>query len=159
MKASLLMLGLLAFAANAQAQSSSSSNHQVTQRSQAEQATAAWALFNVTGDALGLAEDYKDNEGIGNTTAGSYLNDLANDTRPLKDAARRLAGLLERNAPRWEIDNELRIIEERYLDTRSGNQKASTQLYVQGKPNEGYQIRTAYTKIRSRWVYLQGLLD
>lgn len=124
-----------------------------------QKATAAWALYNVAGDALDLANDYRDNPGIGNTTAGVYLTDLANDTKPLRAAAAKLANLLEDKGPQKDIEAQLKIITARYADVRNGNQKASTQLYVQGFANEGYQIRTAYTKVRSRWVYLQGLLD
>lgn len=139
--------------------SSSGSSSSSEEAADEQKSIAAWALYNVSGDALDLANDYRDNPGIGNTTAGTYLTELAADTRPLRTAAGKLAALLRDGGSQADIDAQLKIIKDRYADVRGANTKAANQLAIQGFIHEGTQVRNAYTKVRSRWVYLQGLLD
>jgi len=123
-----------------------------------EMIDATWALANVTDDALDLASEFSRDHGIQATAAGSYINDLIGDTNALKHAVQRLADKLTNHAPRHEIQNELNTIETKYQAVNRNSTKVSTQLYSQLKTLEGYQLRTAFTKIRSRYVYLQAQL-
>ncbi len=120
---------------------------------------AAWALYNITDDALDLAGQSARADGIQGTTAASYLSDLIQDTNALKHAAQRLASNLENHASSEAIQGELNIIETKYQDVNRGSTKVSTQLYSQLKTSEGYQLRSAYVKVRSRYVYLQAQLS
>ncbi|MBC7660003.1 MAG: hypothetical protein H7249_09870 [Chitinophagaceae bacterium] len=119
---------------------------------------AAYALENITGAAETLATKYLRTSGIQGTAAASYLGDLLNDTTALKHSAVRLAILLDQDGSSAAIDAELDTLEIKYLAVNRESQKVSTQLYSQGKTLEGYQLRSAYTKIRSRYVYLQNLI-
>jgi hypothetical protein len=120
--------------------------------------TAAYALSNISDEALDLATQYSRAAGIQGTTAGSYLANLIADTNALKHAAQRLSIALEDGASAEDIQHELTIIEVKYQAVYRGSSKVSTQLYSQMKTLEGYQLRAAYNKIRSRYVYLQARL-
>lgn len=120
--------------------------------------TASYALANISDDALDLATQYSRAAGIQGTTAASYLGDLILDTNALKHAAQRLSIALEDGASAEDIQDELDIIEVKYQAVNRGSSKVSLQLYSQKKTLEGYQLRSAYTKIRSRYVYLQAQL-
>ncbi|MBC7531799.1 MAG: hypothetical protein H7318_09490 [Oligoflexus sp.] len=120
--------------------------------------TASYALLNITDDALDVATQYSREDGIKGTVAGSQLNDLIDDTKALKRSAVRLSQLLDEGASGDAIQEELDTLEVKYRTVYRASAKVSLQLYSQLKTTEGYFLRTAYTKIRSRYVYLQAQL-
>lgn len=157
MKISLILASLIALAPMAAPSAFSAPSEAPASISDA-MVTASYALINVTDDAYELALQYARADGIKGTTAGSYLNDLIADTNALKHSAQRLSQLLEEGASGDAIQAELDTLELKYQASYRGSSKVSTQLYSQIKTTEGYQLRAAYTKIRSRYVYLQAQL-
>lgn len=119
---------------------------------------ASLALANITDDALDVATPYSWEDGINGTYAGSYLNDLIGDTEALKRSARNLSFLLDDGASGDAIQDELDNLEVKFQNAYRASAKVQTQLYSQLKTTEGYFLRSAYTKIRSRYVYLQAQL-
>jgi hypothetical protein len=119
----------------------------------------AYALGNTSEDALKVAEGLAKANGIQGTYAGFYLNNLVNDTELLLVHAHELALLVD--ADRHDDNAVARKLEQvslYYNRTSDGSEKVASYLYPLNKTSEAYRLKAAYTKIRTRFVYLQNAL-
>lgn len=124
-----------------------------------ETVQVGYALGNVAEDALDLARAYERDAAIHASNAGYYLRELIDDNELLVIHAHELALLLDVEYPNHvAIANKFAQVSNSYNRVKSGSEKAVQYLHAQGRTTEGYQLRAAYTKVRTRYVYLQGAI-
>lgn len=125
----------------------------------AETVQVGYALGNVAEDALDLASSYERLPAVQGTNAAYYLHQLVDDNDLLVIKAHELALLLDADYPdHAAIAAKWGQVTTSYNRVKNGADKAVQQLFAQSLTTQGYQLKAAYTKVRSRYVYLQSAI-